>query len=152
MEAVAKLRNVRMSPRKMRLVADMIRGQKVSKALDMLKFEQKNGAKYMSKLLLSAVANWEAKNEDTSDISNLVVSRVFVDGGKILKRIQPAPQGRAHRVLKRSNHVTLFVDVPADGGSSLSSMTEKILNEAIPQVEDAAAKIQTEQNSKNDEA
>ncbi|WP_027002838.1 50S ribosomal protein L22 [Hugenholtzia roseola] len=149
MEAVAKLRNVRMSPRKMRLVADMIRGQKVSKALDMLKFERKIGASYMSKLLLSAVANWEAKNEDTSEIGNLIVSRVFVDGGKMLKRIQPAPQGRAHRILKCSNHVTLVVDVPKEGATSLSSMTEKILNEAATQVEDAASKLESDQNSKN---
>jgi large subunit ribosomal protein L22 len=149
MEAVAKLRNVRLSPRKMRLVADMIRGQKVSKALDMLKFERKLGASYMSKLLLSAVANWEAKNEDTSEIGNLIVSRVFVDGGKMLKRIQPAPQGRAHRILKRSNHVTLVVDVPKEGATSLSSMTEKILNEAATQIEDAASKLESDQNSKN---
>jgi large subunit ribosomal protein L22 len=149
MEAVAKLRNVRLSPRKMRLVADMIRGQKVSKALDMLKFERKIGASYMSKLLLSAVANWEAKNEDTSEIGNLIVSRVFVDGGKMLKRIQPAPQGRAHRILKRSNHVTLVVDVPKEGATSLSSMTEKILNEAATQIEDAASKLESDQNSKN---
>jgi large subunit ribosomal protein L22 len=103
----------------------------------------------MSKLLLSAVANWEAKNEDTSEIGNLIVSRVFVDGGKMLKRIQPAPQGRAHRILKRSNHVTLVVDVPKEGATSLSSMTEKILNEAATQIEDAASKLESDQNSKN---
>ena len=133
MEAVAKLQNVPTSPRKMRLVADMIRGKKVSSAINMLKFEPKVGARYMEKLLLSAVANWEVKHEDfANEIGSLVVKTVFVDGGKMLKRIQPAPQGRAHRVRKRSNHITLVVGLPKEG-ASLADMTESIANQAAEQ-------------------
>lgn len=111
MEAVAKLNNVPTSPRKMRLVADMIRGQRVNKALTLLKFEPKVGAGKLEKLLLSAVANWQAKNEDASlEDADLFVKLIYVDSGKILKRLRPAPQGRAHRIRKRSNHVTLVVD------------------------------------------
>ena len=111
MEAVARLRNVPTSPRKMRLVADMIRGQKVNKALNMLKFEARNGAEKLEKLLLSAIANWEAKNPGTKiEDVDLYVKTIFVDGGRMLKRLRPAPQGRAHRIRKRSNHVTLVVD------------------------------------------
>lgn len=111
MEAVAKLNNVPTSPRKMRLVADMIRGQRVNKALTLLKFEPKVGAGKLEKLLLSAVANWQAKNEDASlEDADLIVKSIYVDSGKILKRLRPAPQGRAHRIRKRSNHVTLVVD------------------------------------------
>ncbi len=137
MEAVAKLQNVPTSPRKMRLVADMIRGKKVSSAINMLKFEPKIGARYMEKLLLSAVANWEVKHEDfANEIGSLVVKTVFVDGGKMLKRIQPAPQGRAHRVRKRSNHITLVVGLPSEG-ASLSDMTESIANQAAEQAAEA---------------
>ena len=133
MEAVAKLQNVPTSPRKMRLVADMIRGKKVSSAINMLKFEPKVGARYMEKLLLSAVANWEVKHEDfANEIGSLVVKTVFVDGGKMLKRIQPAPQGRAHRVRKRSNHITLVVGLPSEG-ASLADLTESIANQAAEQ-------------------
>jgi len=133
MEAVAKLQNVPTSPRKMRLVADMIRGKKVSSAINMLKFEPKIGARYMEKLLLSAVANWEVKHEDfANEIGSLIVKTVFVDGGKMLKRIQPAPQGRAHRVRKRSNHITLIVGLPSEG-ASLADMTESIANQAATQ-------------------
>lgn len=114
MEAVAKLRNVPTSPRKMRLVADLIRGQKVSKALGILKFEPKNGAVKLEKLLLSAIANWQAKNQDVRlEEADLFVKEIFVDGGRILKRLRPAPQGRAHRIRKRSNHVTLIIDSKA---------------------------------------
>ena len=109
MEAVAKLRNVPTSPRKMRLVADTVRGLNVSQALNSLKFQPKVGAKYIEKLLLSAIANWEQKNEGGA-AEELYIKTIFVDGGKMLKRIQPAPQGRAHRIRKRSNHVTLVVD------------------------------------------
>ncbi|AFM05537.1 50S ribosomal protein L22 [Bernardetia sp. OM2101] len=137
MEAVAKLQNVPTSPRKMRLVADMIRGKKVSSAINMLKFEPKVGARYMEKLLLSAVANWEVKHEDfANEIGSLVVKTVFVDGGKMLKRIQPAPQGRAHRVRKRSNHITLVVGLPSEG-ASLADMTESIANQAAEQAAEA---------------
>ncbi|GJM27564.1 MAG: 50S ribosomal protein L22 [Cyclobacteriaceae bacterium] len=111
MEAVARLNNVPTSPRKMRLVADMIRGEAVNKALNVLKFESKVGAARLEKLLLSAVANWQAKNEDIKlEEADLYVKEVMVDSGRILKRLRPAPQGRAHRIRKRSNHVTLVVD------------------------------------------
>ena len=143
MEAVAKLQNVPTSPRKMRLVADMIRGKKVSSAINMLKFEPKVGARYMEKLLLSAVANWEVKHEDfANEIGSLVIKTVFVDGGKMLKRIQPAPQGRAHRVRKRSNHITLIVGLPQEG-ASLADMTESIANQAAEQ---AAVALETQEN------
>ena len=111
MEAIAKLNNVPTSPRKMRLVVDMIRGVRVNKALTILKFESKIGAGRVEKLLLSAVANWQAKNEDVNlEDADLFVKTVFVDSGRMLKRLRPAPQGRAHRIRKRSNHVTLVVD------------------------------------------
>jgi large subunit ribosomal protein L22 len=117
MEAIAKLKNVPTSPRKMRLVADLIRGQKVNKALNVLKFESKVGAARIEKLLLSAVANWQAKNEDTRlEEADLYVKTIFVDSGRMLKRLRPAPQGRGHRIRKRSNHVTLIVDTLASGG------------------------------------
>lgn len=108
---VAYLKDVPTSPRKMRLVADMIRGVDAFKALSILKFESKHSAAKLEKLLTSAMANWKLKNPDTDlDKANLFVKEIFVDGGKILKRLRPAPQGRAHRVRKRSNHVTLVVD------------------------------------------
>jgi large subunit ribosomal protein L22 len=111
MEAIAKLNNVPTPPRKMRLVADMIRGRKVSEALNILKFEAKQGAPKMEKLLLSAIANWQEKNEDVRlEDADLFIKEVKVDGGRMLKRLRPAPQGRAHRIRKRSNHITLVVD------------------------------------------
>lgn len=107
----AKLKDVPTSPRKMRLVADLIRGERVSKALTILKFEAKVGAAKLEKLLLSAISNWEAKNQDAKlEEADLYVKDIWVDGGRILKRLRPAPQGRAHRVRKRSNHVTLVLD------------------------------------------
>jgi large subunit ribosomal protein L22 len=109
--AFAKLNNCPTSPRKMRLIADLIRGMDADKALAELKLNPKEASGRMEKLLLSALANWEAKNEGNRiDEANLYVSEVRVDGGRMLKRIQPAPQGRAHRIRKRSNHVTLVVD------------------------------------------
>ncbi len=104
----AVLRNVPTSPRKMRLVTDLIRGQEINKALDILKFSKQEASRRVEKLLLSAIANWQAKNEGVRlEESNLYVKEVQVDGGRILRRIQPAPQGRAYRIRKRSNHVTL---------------------------------------------
>jgi len=104
----AVLRNVPTSPRKMRLVTDLIRGQEINKALDILKFSKQESSRRLEKLLLSAIANWQAKNEGVRlEESNLYVKEVQVDGGRILRRIQPAPQGRAYRIRKRSNHVTL---------------------------------------------
>lgn len=114
MEAVAKLKNVPTSPRKMRLVADLIRGERVNKALNILKFEPKQGAARLEKLLLSAISNWQQSNEDVDlEEADLYVKSIQVDGGKILKRLRPAPQGRAHRIRKRSNHVTLVLDSKA---------------------------------------
>jgi len=95
----------------MRLVADMIRGMEVNRALDVLKFSSKEASQKVEKLLMSAVANWQAKNEGVRiEEHPLVVSRITVDSGRMLKRLRPAPQGRAHRIRKRSNHVTIFVD------------------------------------------
>ena len=109
--AFAKLNNCPTSPRKMRLIADLIRGMDVERALSELKLNPKEASGRMEKLLLSALANWEAKNEGKKmDESELFVSQVKVDSGRMLKRVQPAPQGRAHRIRKRSNHVTLVVD------------------------------------------
>jgi len=109
--AFAKLNNCPTSPRKMRLIADLIRGMDADRALAELKLNPKEASLRMEKLLLSALANWEAKNEGKRmDDNNLYVSEVKVDSGRMLKRVQPAPQGRAHRIRKRSNHVTLVVD------------------------------------------
>jgi large subunit ribosomal protein L22 len=111
MEAVAKLKNVPTSPRKMRMVADLIRGQKVNRALSLLKYEPKEGAARLEKLLLSAISNWQNTNEEVRlEEADLYIKSITVDGGKILKRFRPAPQGRAHRIRKRSNHVTLIID------------------------------------------
>lgn len=116
MEAIAKLNNVPTSPRKMRLVADLIRGKKVGYALSILKFTPNHGALKLEKLLLSAIANWQAKNPDEKlEEADLFVKTIQVDGGRMLKRLRPAPQGRAHRIRKRSNHVTLVVDAINSG-------------------------------------
>jgi len=107
----AILKDCPTSPRKMRLVADLIRGMEVNRALDVLKFSSKEASRRVEKLLLSAIANWQAKNEGVRlEENTLVVSRIMVDSGRILKRLRPAPQGRAHRIKKRSNHVTIYVD------------------------------------------
>jgi large subunit ribosomal protein L22 len=104
----AVLRDCPTSPRKMRLVTDMIRGMAVNRALDVLKFSSKEASRRLEKLLLSAVANWQAKNEGVRlEESNLYVQEVFVDSARMLKRLRPAPQGRGHRIRKRSNHVTV---------------------------------------------
>jgi large subunit ribosomal protein L22 len=109
--AFASLQDVPTSPRKMRLVADMIRGKEVNLALDMLKFSTKEASRRVEKLLLSAIANWKEKNQGVRmEDANLVVKTIFVDSGRMLKRLRPAPQGRAHRIRKRSNHVTIHVD------------------------------------------
>ncbi len=107
----AVLKNCPTSPRKMRLVADLIRGKEVNQALDILKFSSKEASRKVEKLLLSAIANWQAKNEGVRlEESELVVSQIMVDSGRILKRLRPAPQGRAHRIRKRSNHVTIYLN------------------------------------------
>jgi len=110
----AKLRNVPTSPRKMRLVADMIRGMEAFRALGVLKFSNKEAAAKVEKLLRSAISNWEQKNERKAETGELYVTTISVDGGTTLKRMRPAPQGRGYRVRKRSNHVTLFVDTKND--------------------------------------
>jgi large subunit ribosomal protein L22 len=118
MEAVAKLRNYPTSPRKMRLLADLIRGMRVEKAVAVLEHNTKHPAVPLRKLVLSAVSNWKQKNEG-GDESGLVVKTIMVDGARTLKRMRPAPQGRGYRVRKRSNHVTVVVD-------------EKVINESEP--------------------
>ena len=108
--AFAKLKNCPTSPRKMRLVADLVRGVEVNKALQILKFNTKEASARLEKLLLSAVANWQIKNEDARmEDSGLFVKEIQVDSARVLKRLRPAPQGRAHRIRKRSNHVTVVV-------------------------------------------
>ena len=108
--AFAKLNNCPTSPRKMRIVADLVRGVEVEKALAILRFNPKEASRKLEKLLLSALANWQAKNEDASvEDAALVVKEIRVDSGTMLKRLRPAPQGRAHRIRKRSNHVTMVL-------------------------------------------
>jgi large subunit ribosomal protein L22 len=113
MEAVAKLRNYPTSPRKMRLLADVVRGMGVEKALAFLEFHPQHNATPLRKLVLSAISNWKQKNEG-GDESGLVVKTIFVDGARTLKRMRPAPQGRGYRVRKRSNHVTVIVDTKSN--------------------------------------
>ena len=108
--AFAKLNNCPTSPRKMRLVADLVRGQKVERALNILRFSSKEASRKLEKLLLSAINNWEQKNADGNVAeAGLIVKEIRVDGGMMLKRLRPAPQGRAHRIRKRSNHVTIVL-------------------------------------------
>ncbi len=110
-KAIASLKDYPTSPRKMRLVVDLIRGKEVNHALDILKFSQKAAAKPVEKLLLSAIANWQAKNEGVRlEDAFIFVKEAYVDGGRMLKRLRPAPQGRAYRIRKRSNHVTIVLD------------------------------------------
>ncbi len=109
--AIASLRDCPTSPRKMRIVADTVRGVEVNKALALLRYSKKEASTKLEKLLKSAIANWEAKNPtERLEDTKLCVKEIKVDGGRMLKRIQPAPQGRAHRIRKRSNHVTIVVD------------------------------------------
>ena len=106
----ASLRNVPSSPRKMRYVVDLVRGMEVSKALATLKFCSKDASKDLEKVVRSAIANWEQKNERKAENGELYISKIYVDEGATLKRMRPAPQGRGYRIRKRSNHVTVFVD------------------------------------------
>jgi large subunit ribosomal protein L22 len=111
MEAIAKLKDFPTSPRKVRLVADLVRGKKVSQALSILSFQPQAAAPVIKKVLLSAVANWQQGNEEAKiEEADLVVKTIFVDGGRMLKRLRPAPQGRGHRIRKRSHHLTVVVD------------------------------------------
>ena len=109
-QAFAKLTNIPSSPRKMRLVADLVRGQEVFRALGILKFSNKEAAAKLEKLLRSAIANWEAKNERKAESGELYISTIYVNCAPMLKRLRTAPQGRGYRIRKRANHVTLFVD------------------------------------------
>ena len=118
--SVAYLNNVPTSPRKMRLVANLIRGQRVAHALNILKYEAKHPAARLEKLLLSAISNWEGRNSD-GNVADLYVKEIFVDGGRILKRLRPAPQGLAHLILKRSNHVSIVLDrMPAEAKTEVA--------------------------------
>jgi large subunit ribosomal protein L22 len=139
MEAVAKLNNYPTSPRKMRLLADLIRGMEVEKALGILQFNPKHPAVPMYKLLKSAINNWEQKNADEKvEDAGLIVKTIMVDCGRVIKRMRPAPQGRGYRIRKRSNHVTIVVDsIHAKGNGAPKKKAEKV--EAAPVVETAAA-------------
>jgi len=123
MEAIAKLNNYPTSPRKMRLLADLIRGMKVEKALAILEHNPKHPAVPLRKLVVSAISNWKQKNEGL-DEAGLVVKTIFVDGARVIKRMRPAPQGRGYRVRKRSNHVTVIVDTA--GQVATAKVTESV--------------------------
>ena len=135
MEAVAKLNNYPTSPRKMRLLADLIRGLEVEKALGILQFNPKHPAVPMYKLLKSAINNWEQKNTDEKvEDAGLIVKTIMVDGGRVIKRMRPAPQGRGYRVRKRSNHVTIIVDSKNHNGAPSVKKTvakAEALSEAV---------------------
>ena len=143
MEAVAKLNNYPTSPRKMRLLADLIRGMEVDKALGVLQFNPKHPAVPLYKLLKSAINNWEQKNSDAKvEDAGLIVKTIMVDGGRVIRRMRPAPQGRGYRIRKRSNHVTLIVDskpVKAGKAEKVTTTTKK----EVP-VEAVAAPAATE--------
>lgn len=135
MQAVARLKNLSISPRKVRLVADLIRGAGATQGLAILKHTPKKCAVHLEKLLLSAVSNWERKNEDASlEEAGLRIKAVWVDGAGMLKRLKPAPQGRAHKIRKRSSHVTLIVDSTREV-TRLSSGAEKGPVEPVKQIE-----------------
>lgn len=142
MEAVAKLRNYPTSPRKMRLLADLIRGKKVDKVLAILEHNTKHPAVPLRKLVLSAINNWKQKNEG-GDVHELFIKTVMVDGGRTLKRMRPAPQGRGYRVRKRSNHVTLVVDAKGE----MAEVATPVVVEEV-KVEEAPKKKATRKKSK----
>jgi large subunit ribosomal protein L22 len=139
MEAVAKLRNYPTSPRKMRLLADLIRGMQVEKALAVLEHNPKHPAVPMRKLVLSAISNWKQKNEG-GDEGQLIVKTIFVDGARTLKRMRPAPQGRGYRVRKRSNHVTVIVD---DANAVKAAKQKQPKAEAVVAPEAEVAEVKT---------
>ena len=138
MEAIAKLRNYPTSPRKMRLLADLIRGKKVENALAVLEHNTKHSAVPLRKLVLSAINNWKQKNEG-GDEGGLVVKTIMVDGARTLKRMRPAPQGRGYRVRKRSNHVTVIVDIKTE--------SEKADKKAKPVAKTTNTKTTTKTNN-----
>ncbi len=129
----AKLNSCPTSPRKMRLIADMVRGVRVDKALHLLKYNPKEASDRVHKLLLSAIANWQAKNEGIRiEDANLVVKSIFVDSGLQMKRLRTAPQGRGHRIRKRSNHVTLFIDTKVETPKKEKRVKEEAVETAAP--------------------
>jgi large subunit ribosomal protein L22 len=149
MEAVAKLKNYPTSPRKMRLLADLIRGHRVERALAMLEHNPKHPAVPLRKLVLSAINNWKQKNE-SGDESELVVKTIFVDGARTLKRMRPAPQGRGYRVRKRSNHVTVVVDYPTFDEEELieeieEEQEEQEVEAIVEQLEELAEETEGEE-------
>lgn len=146
MEAVAKLNNYPTSPRKMRLLADLIRGMEVDKALGVLQFNPKHPAVPLYKLLKSAINNWEQKNTDAKvEDAGLIVKTIMVDGGRVIRRMRPAPQGRGYRIRKRSNHVTLIVDsTPTPKGAKenlIAKTKEKNVTAEKPVEAVASAKV-----------
>ncbi len=142
----AKLRNYRTSPRKMRLLADLIRSQNVNQALDVLKYSKKHASKSLETLLLSAISNWQNKNKGQRlEDANLIVNEIFVDQSKTLKRIQPAPQGRAHRIKKRSCHVSIFIE---DMNKINEETEEELEEEEIEGIEENEEIINQEQENK----
>ncbi len=136
MEAIAKLNNEPTSPRKMRLLADLIRGMKVEKALAVLEHSTKHPAVPLRKLVLSAINNWQQKNEG-EEAEGLIIKTIMVDGARVIKRMRPAPQGRGYRVRKRSNHVTLSVDMP--GGNKSAEANASVEEEETPKATKKAA-------------
>jgi large subunit ribosomal protein L22 len=129
----ATLRNCPISPRKMRLVADLVRDEEVNKALDILKYTPMSASKYIEKLLLSAISNWQNKNEGVRiEESHLLVGEIRVDQGRTLKRFRPAPQGRAHRIRKRSNHVTIILESTSkENAVKESTKKESVKTESV---------------------
>lgn len=141
MEAVAKLNNYPTSPRKMRLLADLIRGMKVEKALAILDHNPKHPAVPLRKLVVSAISNWKQKNEG-ADETALVIKTIYVDGARVIKRMRPAPQGRGYRVRKRSNHVTVIVDT-ASAGKKAPVVVEEAAAEVVAEPKKKAVKKTT---------
>lgn len=153
MEAVAKLNNYPTSPRKMRLLADLIRGMEVEKALGILQFNPKHPAVPMFKLLKSAINNWEQKNTDEKvEDAGLVVKTIMVDCGRVIKRMRPAPQGRGYRVRKRSNHVTVFVDAAAEPKVKAPKATKAVAAEPKAPAKKTTKKAAPKKDAATEEA
>ncbi len=148
MEAVAKLNNVPTSPRKMRLLADLIRGMEVDKALGVLQFNPKHPAVPLYKLLKSAINNWEQKNTDAKvEDANLIVKTIMVDGGRVIRRMRPAPQGRGYRIRKRSNHVTIIVDSKTNGAATKNTTNAEAAEPVEAVALPAEKKTRTKRNT-----
>ncbi len=155
MEAVAKLNNYPTSPRKMRLLADLIRGMEVDKALGVLQFNPKHPAVPLFKLLKSAINNWEQKNTDAKvEDAGLIVKTIMVDGGRVIRRMRPAPQGRGYRIRKRSNHVTLIVDSkatkPVKEDKVLTKKANPVEEKVAPVVKKASTRTKKDSTTKKE--